>query len=249
MLSPDINIRQRVSLAGLTFRGYSLEAIHTATDNPKFIVTVNADFIVRAHEDSKFKDLICRNLSTFDGQVPYLLARLMNYDRAVEINKLSGSDLIYTFLSEAAAMGKVSFLLGASPEANARAVRASHALYGGVVEGYSPPLADEPLPSTWTEDVLSRICKARPAYLFVALGAPKQEHWIAQNLNALRNAGVEVVMGCGGSIDFLSGSIRRAPRWIQAIGMEGVYRFIIEPRLFRFHRILRSFRIFLYVFK
>lgn len=238
-----------VHFAGLTFRGYNFEAIQNTSDNPKFIITVNADFIVRAQKDAEFKALINRHLSTFDGQVPFALARLRNLDQATAIEKLSGSDLIYTYLREAAAADKTSFLFGASPAVNARAVEVGKALYRGKILGYSPPLAKDPLPATWTEDALAQIQAARPAYLFVALGAPKQERWIANNLDALRSAGVEYVMGCGGSIDFLSGEIKRAPRWIQSIGLEGVYRFISEPRLFRLLRILRSFRIFLYVFK
>lgn len=238
-----------VRFADLTFRGYNLEAIRRATDLPRFIVTVNADFIVRAHEDAEFRDLINRNLSTFDGQVPFVLARMSNWSRATEIEKLSGSDLIYTYLKEAAQAGKTSFLFGATPAANERAVKAGKALYGGEVLGYSPPLAQEPLPAEWTEEALERIRAARPAYLFVALGAPKQERWIANNLDALRSAGVECVMGCGGSVDFLGGTLKRAPRWVQSIGMEGVYRLASEPRLFRVLRIFRSFRVFAYVFK
>lgn len=238
-----------VQFAGLTFRGYNFEAIKRAPDSPKFIVTVNSDFIVRAHEDADFKSLIDTQLSTFDGQIPFALARLRNRGALINTDKLSGSDLIYTLLREAAEAGKTLFLLGASPGSNARAVEIGRGLYGGTVLGYSPPLAEEPLPVTWTEDVLARIRAARPAYLLVALGAPKQERWIAENLTALDEAGVEVVMGCGGSVDFLAGAIKRAPRWIQSIGMEGLFRFIVEPRLFRLARIIRSFRVFAYAFK
>lgn len=249
MSAPGLESLPPVHFAGLTFRGYNLEAIRRAPDLPKFIVTVNADFIVRAQEDAEFRGLIDHHLSTFDGQVPFALARMRNRSRAPEIEKLSGSDLIYTYLQEAAQADKTSFLLGAAPTANARAIKAGQELYGGKILGYSPPLAEEPLPAAWTEDALSRIRAARPAYLFVALGAPKQERWIADNLDALRGAGVECVMGCGGSVDFLGGTIKRAPRWVQSIGMEGVYRLVSEPRLFRLLRILRSFRVFAHVFK
>jgi len=249
MPAPDLNTPLPVQFAGLTFRGHNLEAIRRAHDIPKFVVTVNADFIVRAHEDAAFRQLIDCHLSTFDGQVPFALARMRNRRRADDIEKLSGSDLIYVYLREAAQAGKTSFLFGATPAANERAVKAGRALYGGEVLGYSPPLAEEPLPAAWTQDALQRIQAARPAYLFVALGAPKQERWIAENLDALRSAGVEYVMGCGGSVDFLGGTIRRAPSWVQSVGLEGVYRLVSEPRLFRLLRILRSFRVIAHVFE
>lgn len=238
-----------VSFAGVTFRGVSLDAIRLASDQPKFVVPVNADLIVRAHEDDEFKAILNQHLATIDGQIPYVLARLRRARQAAHLDKLSGSDLIYVYLREAAQAGKAAFLFGASPASNARGVEAARKMFGGVVEGYSPPLVEEPLPPSWTEEALTRIRAVRPAYLFVALGAPKQERWIANNLGTLRDIGVEFVMGCGGSVDFLGGTIKRAPKWVQLAGMEGVYRLILEPKLFRLQRILRSFRIFLYAFR
>lgn len=62
--------------------------------------------------------------------------------------------------------------------------------------------------------------------LFVALGSPKQEVWINKNLP---NINVEVAIGIGGAFDFLSGKVRRAPKWIQRTGLEWLFRLIIQP--------------------
>lgn len=238
-----------VRFAGLVFRAPNTRAIELADDLPKFIVTVNADFIVRAHEDFFFKNLLETNLSTFDGQIPFFLAKVFNFSKRSHISKLSGSDLIYHYLERAAAEGKCSFLFGSSPQANSKAILNASKKYKGCVKGYSPPLAEYPPSEEWNNAALDRIRDARPSYLFVALGSPKQELWIDANLPEIRNAGVEVVIGCGGSIDFLAGTHKRAPVWIQRAGFEGVYRLIKEPKAFRLARLLRSFKIFRYIFR
>jgi len=69
--------------------------------------------------------------------------------------------------------------------------------------------------------------------LFVAYGAPKQDLWIARNLERLR---VPVVMGVGGAFDFISGRARRAPAWMQRMGLEWLHRLIHQP--WRWRRML-----------
>lgn len=62
--------------------------------------------------------------------------------------------------------------------------------------------------------------------LFVALGAPKQEKWIAKNLD---KSPVRVAMGVGGALDYLSGQVPRAPKWLRSLGLEWLFRLIIQP--------------------
>ena len=83
-------------------------------------------------------------------------------------------------------------------------------------------------------EVVQLIRQAKPSILFVGMGMPAQEKWIAGNLDAL---GVPVVMGVGGSFDVLSGRLRRAPAWIRQLGVEWSYRLLQEP--WRWRRILQ----------
>lgn len=76
--------------------------------------------------------------------------------------------------------------------------------------------------------------------LFVAFGAPKQEEWISGNFSKLN--GISVAMGIGGAFDFLSGSKKRAPGWMQAFGIEWLYRLWQEPK--RLKRIIHATIIF-----
>jgi len=75
-------------------------------------------------------------------------------------------------------------------------------------------------------EVLQLIRQSKPVFLFVGMGMPAQEKWIARNLEAL---GVPVVMGVGGSFDVLSGRLKRAPAWMRRRGIEWLYRLAQEP--------------------
>ena len=73
------------------------------------------------------------------------------------------------------------------------------------------------------------IKQIKPRLVFVALGAPTQELWIAQHRNLLRKNNVEIAMAVGGSFDYLLNKVPRAPRWMQKLGLEWLFRLIIEP--------------------
>lgn len=81
------------------------------------------------------------------------------------------------------------------------------------------------------DDVCAEVSRHRPDLLLVAMGNPRQEHFIVENRGKLD---VAVAVGVGALFDFMSGSIARAPRFVQAIGLEWLFRFLQEPRrLFR----------------
>ena len=103
---------------GLNFRGLNLNDVLTLSDDIKFIVTVNAEFIIAAHDDEEFKRIINNNYSTLDGQIPFFFARKKTAKR---IEKISGSDLIFNVVKNAKPEHKV-FLLGDKPEHNEAAV-------------------------------------------------------------------------------------------------------------------------------
>ena len=77
------------------------------------------------------------------------------------------------------------------------------------------------------EDILERIRAAKPDLLLVAFGCPKQEKWIHMNY---RQTGMPFCIGVGATIDFLAGTLKRAPEWMQRSGTEWIFRMIQEPR-------------------
>ena len=88
----------------------------------------------------------------------------------------------------------------------------------------SPPFR----PLTPEEDlaVVERITSSQAVLLFVGLGCPKQEHWITEHLGRVHS----VMFAVGAAFDFIAGSKRRAPRWMQRSGLEWTFRFVTEPR-------------------
>lgn len=229
-----------VRFAGLQFRGLRLSDVLPPAHGMKWVITVNADFVVQAFRDTRFARLIDDNHATFDGQVTWWLARWLARPKGIRFDKISGSSLAYELFEHAARHQQRAFLLGAAPEVNRRAVNNVEKAYGIEVAGYAPPFARYPAPEDWTQQVLDRIAAFRPAILLVAFGAPKQEFWIDDHREVLARAGVRLVVGCGGTLDFVAGAIARAPVPVQRIGLEGVYRLLAQPSWFRLRRLFRS---------
>lgn len=97
--------------------------------------------------------------------------------------------------------------------------------------------------------LLNRINQAKPDILFVAFGHKKQEKWLAEFINELPS--VKIGMGVGGSFDYISGKIRRAPRFIRQMGFEWLWRLIQEPckRIRRIWKAIISFGFLIYSYK
>lgn len=241
-------LQPSLEFAGLTFKGLHAVDLFPEPGVFKFIVTANADFIVISFQSVRFANLISTNFATIDGQVTLWLARIFGKPRKVDFEKISGSSFAYDLLRHAADNRLRVFFLGASPAVNDLATHTAKARYGADVVGFSPALTAYPVASAWNEEVLARIKKYSPQILLVALGTPKQEYWIEDNTQALKDAGVQVVMGCGGTLDFLAGTITRAPPWVQRIGLEGLYRLAMQPSWFRVKRLARSLLVFPIVF-
>ena len=211
----------------------------------KWVITVNAEMIVLAHKNTKLMSILNEHYTTIDGQIPFWVSRLRYH--GLRLEKLSGSDLIYDFCDFAQKNRYGIFLLGGKLASNIVSVKRIKERYKIAVGGYSPPLL--PLPFTREEDtlILRQIEEAHADILFVAFGALKQELWIDQHFEELKNYGIKWVLGVGGTLEFLSGQIRRAPRIVQNIGLEGVYRLIQEPKKYRLVRLLKSLLMFKYI--
>jgi len=227
-----------IHFCGIKFRGLEQAQLFKEDIQTHFVVTVNAEFIVKANRNKPFRDIISANYATFDGQIPYFFARLLN--RGKHFSKISGSDLIYDACEHAQQHGKRLFLLGGNAKANALAVQNIHDTYGLDVAGYAPPYAPYPFTADHNEAIKTQISQFKPDFLFVAFGAVKQEYWINDNFDFLQQQQVHLVVGCGGTFDFVSGQVKRAPRLLQRAGLESLWRLVTEPRLFRLKRLMES---------
>lgn len=241
-------IYQSLYLANVKFQGLHKSDLLKPVITPDvlFLITANAQFLVLANEDRRFMDILKKGIVTIDGQLVYWLLKCKYPKETFE--KIAGSDLIYECLEYAQKNREKVFLLGADELSNRRAVEVARQKYPDVtIFGYSPSYSPYPFSSKQNETILGEIKKARPEVLFVAFGAPKQEYWIDDQLEELRKLGVKKIVGCGGSIDFLSGKVKRAPKIVQKFCLEGVFRFICEPNKIRFKRLILSLKVFRYL--
>jgi N-acetylglucosaminyldiphosphoundecaprenol N-acetyl-beta-D-mannosaminyltransferase len=237
-----------ISFCGLKFNALNKEELLAKSDQLKFIVTVNASFIVDANsKNHRLREIINRNWSTFDGEVPLIVARKLN--PTIKIEKIAGSDLIYDFCKKAQQENLSIFFLGASRISNQKAVEKVKSTYGIKVGGYSGPFQPYPFTASSLETMRQEIESFRPDILLVGFGCPKQEFWIDDHLDFLQEIGVKFAVGSGGTADFVAGTLKRAPKVVQKIGLEGVYRFATQPNLIRFVRLFNSCKFIKYIKK
>jgi exopolysaccharide biosynthesis WecB/TagA/CpsF family protein/anti-anti-sigma factor len=190
----------------------------------RYLATANLDFAAQASRDVELQRILVEaHLVLCDGTPLVWASRWLG---APLRERIAGSDLVPRLAAEAATRGWRLFFLGGEEETRQRAQTRLQAKHPGLaVEGYSPPFG--PLLEMNHEEIATRIRAFRPDILLVAFGCPKQEKWIYMHHATL---GVPVVCGIGATVDFLAGKFRRAPRWVQVIGAEWVFRLLQEPR-------------------
>ncbi len=187
------------------------------------VATANVDYLVNAVKNREYKEILCRcDLVVADGMPVVLASRLL---RSPLKERVAGSDIVPRLAGLSREKGYRIFLLGAKPEVATIAERRLEEMGAHVVGRLSPPV--RPLSEFDNEAILSEIERANPDILLVAFGSPKQEFWIHQHRDRLK---VPVCIGIGGTLDFLAGTVPRAPHWMQHTGLEWVYRTWVEPR-------------------
>ncbi len=231
MSNPASDDRKRFQVLGLGIDRVGLaEAVERIaefirTGGIHQVVTINPEFTIAARHNRRFYQVL-RNadLALADGIGIVWAARLLG-DRLPE--RVGGIDLVERLAEHAARDGYRIFFLGAAPGVAEDAAAALTGRYPGLrVAG---AFAGSPMPEE-TAAIRALIGVARPDILLVAFGAPAQDLWIAENQAAI---GVPVAIGVGGAFDFLAGRIRRAPRWMQRIGLEWLYRLARQPARWR----------------
>jgi N-acetylglucosaminyldiphosphoundecaprenol N-acetyl-beta-D-mannosaminyltransferase len=200
------------------------------------VFTPNVDHVVLAEQDARMREAYERaSLSLADGMPLVWASRLLG--RPVP-EKVSGSDLVLPLLERAAARGwRVYFLGGAEGVAAKARDRLHEQLPALQVVGVDAPRIDVDASREARHAVLGPIVAARPDIVLVALGAPKQEIWIDRTRDALRPA---VLLGVGASLDFIAGTIPRAPGWMSRAGLEWLYRLSREPRRLAYRYLVRD---------
>jgi len=190
-----------------------------------YIVTMNPEFIMAARKDDEFRHILNKaDLSIADGFGIKFAARRLGQKLK---QRITGVDLLWEICKIAGQDSKSVYLLGSKrgvPEQAAWQIAQKYQglKIAGAECGYRRwhrKVKDEKL--------VTMINRQQPDILFVAFGHQKQEKWIYYNLPKLPS--VKLAMGVGGSFDYISGKVRRAPKWMRILGLEWLYRLMRQP--------------------
>ncbi len=212
------------------------------------IFTPNPEILVAAKRHDSFRSILnTADLSLCDGKG-------LSFFSEGKLDRITGVDFMLELLNIAEKEHKSVFLLGSG---NTKTVKK---LFDFIQVAY-PNLhiaGMHPGPNFFirkstivyktseekrvNQQVIEEIQRNKPDILFVAFGHEKQEIWIDTHATELQ--GVKIAMGVGGAFDYISGSVRRAPKWLRTAGFEWLYRFFTQPK--RFARIITAIIIFPY---
>lgn len=216
-----------IDVAVIAFNAAIETIVGWARQRPTRIVfTCNLDHVIKLRSDAAFRAAYeGADMVVGDGMPFVWLARLSKDPLP---GRISGSELIVPLCLAAAREGLSVFLLGSTEERLARAGAALGQVAPGleIAGRHSPPFGFR-TDLEAQEAAAAIVRRARPDILFVALGPPTQEIWAAEFRDRI-DCGVVICIGAG--LDFLSGDVQRAPRWMQASGLEWVWRTLQEPR-------------------
>jgi N-acetylglucosaminyldiphosphoundecaprenol N-acetyl-beta-D-mannosaminyltransferase len=190
---------------------------------------------MEAQNNEEFREVLNSTLSVPDSTGVRWAAKYLYGENIV---KIPGVDLAYDICKLSAAREYRIFLLGGESgiagKAKLNLVKKYKSLHVvGTLDGISIN------PDKEDSETIAQINRSKCNIIFVSLGAPKQELWIARNMDKLR---ANVFIGLGGTLDFISGKIPRAPSLFRKLNLEWLYRVFVEPR--RLRRILRAVFVF-----
>lgn len=200
-----------------------------ARHESRYVCHCNVHSVVTAKGDEKFHCIVNdADLATPDGMPIAWVLRASGFPRQPRI---SGPDLMWKYCAMAAKAGHKIYLYGGSPETLERLMEKLPVIFPGLrIVGAEAPVLGDHISSEMK--VVKRINSSGANVVFVGLGCPKQEYWMA----AYRGKISAVMLGVGAAFDFHAGTVKRAPSWMQNRGLEWLYRLFSEPR-----RLLRRY--------
>lgn len=183
----------------------------------------NVHTVVSAHTDPRLRDATNQAaLVLADGKPLSVVAR---WRGVREMGQVAGPDILPRLVGTAPWLRH--YFYGSTPAVLGDLCQRLHERFPGVqiVGSYSPPF--RPLEPAERADIVQQINAIRPDIIWVGLGAPRQEYWMADHWQALKPA---ILLGVGAAFDIHAGHVPRAPEWMKRLSLEWVYRLLQEPR-------------------
>lgn len=225
------------SVLGTKISPFSQEGFLTTIDNqlryqangkPMFVITVNPEIIIHSLIDQEYRQILSNSsINTADGTG---ICWAIHFLYGAHIDRITGSDSTEKICELCAKNNQSVFFYGAMPTIAATAAdilksRISNLRVLGTYAPETPEMTVEDLPEAEKHQL------RKASVVFVALGAPAQEKWIHKNLPYLPNC--KLIIGVGGTFDFITGRVKRAPVLFQKSGLEWLYRLYLEPNRWR----------------
>jgi N-acetylglucosaminyldiphosphoundecaprenol N-acetyl-beta-D-mannosaminyltransferase len=189
----------------------------------RYVCLCNVHSVVTARQDAEFKSVLRHaDMVTPDGMPIAWMLRKLGFSAQERIN---GPDLMWKYCAQAAG-GEAVYFYGSSFETLRCMSARLHAAFPGLnIAGiYAPPFRDD---AALEEDaIIAAINGSGAGVVFVGLGCPKQEKWMAAHSKRLH----AVMIGVGAAFAYYAGTVKRAPRWMQRCGLEWLHRLCSEPR-------------------
>lgn len=224
---------ERVNICGVKIDPYSFDEVvegivhHIQTSRtPEYVVTPNAQHVLSLQKDPYFQKIYSHARWVVPDGVPLLwAAKLLGTPLKGRVN---GTDLFEHLCAAAAQSGFKVFLMGGRPLAAQKASEVLQVRHPTlkVVGTYCPPYGFQN-DTAELQRINAAIKAAKPDLLFVGLGAPKQEKWIYEHYQELA---IPVSLGIGVSFELVADMVRRAPILLQKLGLEWLFRLVMEPR-------------------
>lgn len=222
-------MRDRVRILGVDIDNITLDEagqitknlIETSNKSCNLIVAPNVEFIMEAQKNQHFFEILKNAKLATPDSIGVIIGGKLQNKRFKE--RIPGQSYLRKVFEIGEKQGWTFYLLGGRGNIPKRAKEHLESIYPKAkIVGYHEGFFEEDS----EEQVIEEINRLKPNVLFVAMGAPMQEKWIFENKDKLK---VDVAAGQGGTFDYEAGSIKRAPVFIQKIGLEWLWRLIKQP--------------------
>jgi N-acetylglucosaminyldiphosphoundecaprenol N-acetyl-beta-D-mannosaminyltransferase len=190
-----------------------------------YVCVTPAHSVMDAHRDPALRRILNRSgLTTPDGMSLVWLLRLRGFRN---VRRVYGPDLLLAVCRHGLDRGYRHFFYGGEPGVSDLLVRRLRDRFDGLrVAGiYTPPYGQ--ISEAEDREIVGRINASQADIVWIGISTPKQEHWMADHLGRIE---APVMVGVGAAFDFLSGRKPQAPRWMQRMGLEWLFRLAMEPR-------------------
>ncbi len=202
----------------------------------EYVVVCPVYNVMMAYENEAYRQLISEaGMVTPDGMPLVFLLRWLGYEH---VERTYGPDLLLAFAADSERSGLSSFFYGGARGVPEKLIAALHLAFPqmSIAGSYSPPFRD--LSEQERDDIVAMINQSGADIIWVGLGSPKQDYWMA---NMRPHLEAPVLIGVGAAFDFLSGEKPQAPEWMQRVALEWLFRLWSEPsRLWRRYLIYNS---------